>query len=140
MTYVSDVESSLPVSTTLPAYRAARVPPTQSRTPNRTTPAAQPSQNRRAAPPLTQHQRKAAMTKQDFELIARVLRDRRATTLPTHVGLLDDLAECFAAELATTNARFDRTRFIAACMGEDATDSAGRRVRYSTDPIAGERR
>jgi hypothetical protein len=66
------------------------------------------------------------MTKQDFELIARVIRDRNPLTTDRR-----SLAEAFADELRQTNPRFNRARFIAACVGEDSIDSAGRRVRYS---------
>lgn len=68
------------------------------------------------------------MSKKDYELIASVLRGAKAYTKPDdHVLLVGD----FTNALATTNPRFDRARFIAACMGEDSFDSAGRRVRYS---------
>lgn len=67
------------------------------------------------------------MTKQDFELIARVLRQNG----PDQQFELDRLAGAFASALAATNSRFARDRFIAACMGEDSHDSAGRRVRYT---------
>lgn len=72
------------------------------------------------------------MTKQDFELIASVLRERFQNT-PSYTAqhVISCVARDFARELATTNPRFDRGRFIAACMGEDSHDSAGRRVRYS---------
>jgi hypothetical protein len=68
------------------------------------------------------------MTKRDFELIALTVRVSYATE---DLTIRRTLAEDFASVLATTNPRFDRARFVAACMGEDSTDSAGRKVRYS---------
>lgn len=53
------------------------------------------------------------MTKKDFELIAKIIAtiDNR-----WQVNLTSQLvAEHFAIELAATNPRFDRTKFIAAC-------------------------
>lgn len=57
------------------------------------------------------------MTRKDFELIARVLKDT-----PRYAewrGIVKDdraeLAEAFAAELAAGNPLFDRARFLAAC-------------------------
>jgi hypothetical protein len=67
------------------------------------------------------------MSKKDFEMIARVLREYGSAS-PTDALFL---ARKFADELAATNPRFARERFIAACMGEDSHDSAGRKVRYS---------
>jgi hypothetical protein len=70
------------------------------------------------------------MTKKDYELIARVLRE--TTGGPDMPGpLRDHIARTFAYELAALNPRFDGARFIAACMGQDSHDSAGRKVRYS---------
>lgn len=71
------------------------------------------------------------MTKQDFELIARVLREARRDYNGGEDITPDVIAQRFADELVVTNHRFDRKRFIAACAGLDATDSVGRRVRYS---------
>ena len=64
------------------------------------------------------------MSRKDYELIATVIRSLEPTDRPY-------LAERFAEALAGTNERFDHSRFLAACVGEAATDSAGRRVRYS---------
>jgi hypothetical protein len=78
------------------------------------------------------------MSKQHFEMIARVLREanRHEAVDPTfregwHAAV-SAIGVRFADELNATNPRFDRSRFVAACMGEDSTDSAGRKVRYST--------
>lgn len=72
------------------------------------------------------------MTKQDFELIARVLRDSRALAVDANcVKTIDNLAASLASELRSTNPRFDRARFITACTDVDSHDSAGRKVRYS---------
>lgn len=66
------------------------------------------------------------MTRKDFELIARTIReypDDRNYTITYHCGddaaipnvhVRDLLAELFADALATTNARFDRAGFIEA--------------------------
>jgi hypothetical protein len=70
------------------------------------------------------------MTKQDFELIAATLRHSYAFD-EGNTNVRATLAADFASALASTNSRFNRARFIAACMGEDSTDSAGRKVRYS---------
>lgn len=75
------------------------------------------------------------MTKRDFEMIAAVVREYGEMTGAEQRWL----AERFAAALASTNPRFARGRFIAACMGEDSHDSAGRKVRYSADSLAGQR-
>jgi hypothetical protein len=50
------------------------------------------------------------MTKRDFELIAAVL-----ANLPEMRVDPDTVAEEFADALATTNPRFDRTKFLTAC-------------------------
>lgn len=70
------------------------------------------------------------MSKKDYELIARVL---RGFTFGIDENEGELLAERFADELRATNPRFHRERFIAACMGFDSHDSAGRKVSYSTD-------
>lgn len=56
------------------------------------------------------------MTRRDFELIAGVV-----ATLP--LGGADRLvvAQAFADRLPETNARFDRARFVSACMGGQLT-------------------
>jgi hypothetical protein len=70
------------------------------------------------------------MTKRDYELIAETIR-RADAGLGDPAAQRYRMAHAFAAALAGTNSRFDRSRFLAACMGEDSTDSAGRAVRYS---------
>jgi hypothetical protein len=52
------------------------------------------------------------MTKKDFQLIAHVLRVEKHAGPEENHPLFDDLAKTFAAELARTNPRFDRQRFI----------------------------
>jgi hypothetical protein len=54
------------------------------------------------------------MTRQDFELIARNIRDQREhfASNTAHARF----ASATAATLSTTNPRFDRSRFILACM------------------------
>lgn len=58
------------------------------------------------------------MTKKDFELLARALRDCRP--LPLHLERMkqhDYVIRFMANALATTNPRFDRERFLNACFG-----------------------
>ena len=69
------------------------------------------------------------MSKKDFELIARVLKRCRAdseyhTALSgpqrrAAVASIDNASIDFADELAATNPRFDRERFLRACGVED---------------------
>jgi hypothetical protein len=53
------------------------------------------------------------MTRKDFELIAAVLKNRRA--LAGDAGAFDTLARDFAEALAATNKQFNRDRFLRAC-------------------------
>ena len=70
------------------------------------------------------------MTKQDYELIAKVIRENmNGPDCP--VPLRDNLRYEFARALQRTNPRFSTSRFMAACIGEDSHDSAGRKVRYT---------
>lgn len=59
------------------------------------------------------------MTKKDFELIAGAVKRQRDSYAPhwdaNLFRAMDDIARTFAAELARTNPRFDRARFLAAC-------------------------
>jgi hypothetical protein len=56
------------------------------------------------------------MTKKDYELIARILRDARAIgTTGAERHLLDIIASDFADSLAKDNPRFKKERFFAAC-------------------------
>jgi hypothetical protein len=58
------------------------------------------------------------MTRRNFELIARVLRETAGgPDMPK--PLRDHIVRTFATELATTNPRFARDRFIAACGVQD---------------------
>lgn len=50
------------------------------------------------------------MTRQHFELIARVLREAPVDIVGWHI-----LVQRFADELAAENPRFDRERFLRAC-------------------------
>ncbi len=63
------------------------------------------------------------MTKQDFELIARTVRDEREAAMRGVVlsakDACDQMADAFARRLASTNPRFDRARFLRACGVED---------------------
>jgi hypothetical protein len=63
------------------------------------------------------------MTRKDFCLIAEVIKE-----LPSFECIQDRdvvrhsaIVERFACALATTNPRFDRQRFIAACTGRQAS-------------------
>lgn len=70
------------------------------------------------------------MTKKDYELIARVIRETMNgpdCPVPVRDNLRYELALAFQRE----NPRFSTSRFMAACIGEDSHDSAGRIVRYS---------
>lgn len=58
------------------------------------------------------------MTKRDFELIARVLKEARAKHAP-HLPTHDRIARAMANALAHTNPLFDRQRFLKACTGEE---------------------
>lgn len=63
------------------------------------------------------------MTKQDFELIAGVIREDLTTeTTGFTSGVLahvrQQVADAFADRLATQNPRFDRARFVRACGAE----------------------
>ena len=67
------------------------------------------------------------MTRKDFELIAGALA-KNAQFLPTNNRgepipsgewrQHQEIAEALADALATTNPRFDRDRFVAACFGQ----------------------
>ena len=58
------------------------------------------------------------MTRRDFELIARVLRESRDVLPP---ALLEVIAERFASALVTANERFDWGRFVRACGVQSCT-------------------
>jgi hypothetical protein len=56
------------------------------------------------------------MTRKDFELIASVIAGlRRDCDEPTELHVLNTVAQRFATQLATTNAGFNRMRFLKAC-------------------------
>jgi hypothetical protein len=56
------------------------------------------------------------MTRKDFELIARVLREAHSQLTAGSIAaiIVESLAEDFAHDLAATNPRFDRARFLKA--------------------------
>lgn len=56
------------------------------------------------------------MTKQDIELIARVIREADAVAPEDHRPTVAHLARRFAYALALNNPSFDRARFLAACV------------------------
>ena len=53
------------------------------------------------------------MTRKDFQLIADVL--KASSTSPMNRCVVQELAVTFASELAKTNTRFNKQRFIEAC-------------------------
>ena len=53
------------------------------------------------------------MTRKDFQLIADVL--KASSTSPMNRCVIQELAVTFASELAKTNPRFNKQRFIEAC-------------------------
>lgn len=59
------------------------------------------------------------MTRRDFVLIARVIRNSSEVI---DEMALEALAENFADELAGTNPNFDRDRFLSACLGVSVKD------------------
>jgi len=56
---------------------------------------------------------KHTMTRKDFQLIADVL--KASSTSPMNRCVVQELAVTFASELAKTNPRFNKQRFIEAC-------------------------
>jgi hypothetical protein len=54
------------------------------------------------------------MTKKDFQLIANVLKAHGDSPMTRLV--IKDLAATFASELAKTNPRFNKARFVSACL------------------------
>lgn len=69
------------------------------------------------------------MSRKDFELIARVLRANSSETVVRETLALD-----FADELAATNGRFDRQRFLAACLGAHDASPRFRGTPYAKRP------
>ena len=61
------------------------------------------------------HYEGKAMSKRDFELIATTIREHKQGKRTMR------LADSLADALATTNSRFDRKKFIAACSVHDST-------------------
>jgi hypothetical protein len=59
------------------------------------------------------------MTRKDFELIARTIRQTRQYQLDSQLIPFDKLVTEFAFNLASTNPRFDHDRFVRACFGVD---------------------
>jgi hypothetical protein len=64
------------------------------------------------------------MNRKEFNLIAETIRslpsfDCKETLYPTEVVRFDALVNRMADALRTTNPRFNRERFIAACNGKD---------------------
>ncbi len=59
------------------------------------------------------------MTKKDYELVARVLRNHIALVAPSADGTdaLTDVAETLADEFERDNPRFDRACFLKAALG-----------------------
>ncbi len=61
------------------------------------------------------------MTRKDYEMIAATLKEQKHQASGSHdqAQAVKRVAECFAANLAMDNARFDKARFLAACGFED---------------------
>jgi hypothetical protein len=70
------------------------------------------------------------MHKKDYESIAEKMRLYRSA-VAKGMGDIFEHEELLADYMEQDNPRFDRERFLAACRGEDSTDSAGRKVRYA---------
>ena len=58
---------------------------------------------------------KAEMQHRHFSTVAAILADLNAENAGVSIGQHRDICEYFADELATTNPRFDRDRFLKAC-------------------------
>jgi len=54
------------------------------------------------------------MTRKDFQLIADVL--KASSTSPMNRCVIRELAVSFASELTKTNPRFNKERFVKACL------------------------
>lgn len=59
----------------------------------------------------------AVMTRRDYEVIARVIREM-PTTFPRERVAKQEYARAFADALTEGNPAFNRERFLSACMGE----------------------
>lgn len=73
------------------------------------------------------------MTKKHFEAAAayvRAFRTGSPNAIARTADVADSIERAFVAVFRQFNPRFDVDRFRAACKGQDATDSAGRTVRY----------
>lgn len=73
------------------------------------------------------------MTKKDYEALAKVFRNAKTFGNAQDGSLVysSEITEDFANVLESDNPRFDRSRFLAACRGEDSRDSVGRKVTYA---------
>lgn len=73
------------------------------------------------------------MTAKDFRLIADAIRPLTdssgcplgGATCDGYYEALEDVADSLATALATTNPRFDRSRFMAAALGRIPADEGG---------------
>jgi hypothetical protein len=63
------------------------------------------------------------MSRKDFVLLAQTIRELPSfeTTQDADVVRFAAIVERFASALASTNPRFDRQRFMAACNGKQAS-------------------
>jgi len=74
------------------------------------------------------------MTRKDFELIAKVLKD-----FTPEDGVFierNQIAEDLSKALATDNPRFDRERFLVACGALPKCDKCSKRARFFTSKTA----
>jgi hypothetical protein len=62
------------------------------------------------------------MTKKDYELIARIMREYNGRAIDSERFVLSEVAKTFATELAAGNPRFDRATFLRACGIEVSDD------------------
>jgi hypothetical protein len=62
---------------------------------------------------------KADLQHRHFATIATIIADQRRGALPRSKADIDSWAYTFANELASTNPRFDRARFLSACGVEE---------------------
>ena len=61
-----------------------------------------------------------SMSRKDFELIARTLKDARSSAdSAPEVGQTDHIAERIATALVGHSSTFDKTRFLAACRPKE---------------------
>jgi hypothetical protein len=58
------------------------------------------------------------LTKKDYELIARILKEQVDGAAPTHRKIVRGVVFKTAHELALNNPKFNKEKFVAACLPE----------------------